>query len=80
MLANNGAIMNRPEKIYNVSQTQLSIARHYGGIKFNGAEYVYDATQDTLTRRDVWLDKIKNDKNAAKKERENWTKKQGGLF
>lgn len=46
--------MNRPERIYNVSQTQLSIARHYGCIKFNGADYHYDVESDTLTRMDVW--------------------------
>lgn len=34
--------MNAPERIYNWTQTQLSIAKHYGGCKFNGAEYVID--------------------------------------
>jgi predicted DNA-binding WGR domain protein len=38
-----------PEKFYNVSQTQLSIARHYGGIKYNGRQYTYNPTDDTLT-------------------------------
>jgi hypothetical protein len=33
--------MNAPEpkRIYNWQNTQLSIARHYGGCTFNGVEY-----------------------------------------
>ncbi len=31
---------NQPEIIYNWLSTQLSIARHYGGITYNGASYV----------------------------------------
>lgn len=38
-----------PEKYYNVSQTQLSIARHYGGAKVHGKYYVYNPVDDTLT-------------------------------
>ena len=38
-----------PEKFYHVSQTQMSVARFYGGIKVNGHEYVYDPTEDSLT-------------------------------
>jgi hypothetical protein len=72
--------MNRPERFYNVSQTQLSIARHYGGIKFNGADYHYDAESDTLTRMDVWKARIASCKEegdkAARAEREKWTKAQ----
>jgi hypothetical protein len=72
--------MNRPERIYNVSKTQLSIARFYGGCKFQGADYHYDAGNDTLMRMDIWLERIANDKEAgkmaAKAERENWMKAQ----
>ena len=75
--------MNRPERFYNVSQTQLSIARHYGGIKFNGADYNYDAESDTLTRMDVWKARIASCKEegdkAAKAERKKWTKAQHGF-
>jgi len=39
-----------PEIIYNVSQTQLSIARHYGGIKVNGHMYIYNPKDDTLIK------------------------------
>lgn len=27
-----------PERIYNWSDSQLSIARHYGGISYNGSD------------------------------------------
>lgn len=43
--------MRTPEIIYNVSQSQLSIARHYGGINYNGVEYVYNPADDTLTKK-----------------------------
>jgi len=72
--------MDRTERIYNVSQTQLSVARFYGGFKFNGADYHYDAESDTLTRMDVWNARIASSKEDgekdAKAEREKWTKAQ----
>ena len=37
----------------NVSQTQFSIARHYGGIQFQGHHYAYFAAHDELWRSDV---------------------------
>lgn len=39
------------DKIHHVSQTQFSIARFYGGITINGAFYVYDPIEDSLTRQ-----------------------------
>ena len=36
-------------KYYNVSKTQLSIARFFGGMQINGKEYVYNPVDDTLT-------------------------------
>ena len=44
-----------PERIHNWRGTQLSIARHYGGCKFNGADYViaYDEEGQPLVRVDV---------------------------
>ena len=36
----------------NVSYTQLSIARHYGGMRIDGAQYTYLPT-DELIRDDV---------------------------
>ena len=75
--------MNRPERIYNVSQTQLSIARYYRGIKFNGADYHYDAESDTLTRMDVWRARMASSKDeadrAARAEREKWMTAQDGF-
>lgn len=68
--------MNKPERIYNVSQTQFSIARLFGGCKFNGADYHYDAESDTLTRMDVWKALCASSKEEAAKaanaEREKW--------
>ena len=68
--------MNKPERIYNVRQTQFSIARLYGGCKFNGADYHYDAESDTLTRMDVWKAQCASSKEdaakVAKAEREKW--------
>ena len=75
--------MNRPEHIYNVSQTQLSVARYYGGCKFNGADYHYDAESDTLYRMDVWRARMASNKEeadrAARAEREKWTEAQDGF-
>lgn len=75
--------MNRPERIYNVSKTQLSVARFYGGCKLHGADYHYDAESDTLTRMDIWRERIASDKEAGKKaakaEREKWTKAQNSF-
>lgn len=53
----------------NVSMTQLSIARHYGGCKVGSHHYVYNPTDDSLIREDVfkWLSKeIKKQEKAAK--------------
>lgn len=42
-----------PYGMTNVSMTQLSIARFYGGCKFNGEDYTYIPTTDELIRNDV---------------------------
>jgi len=42
-----------PFLIGGVSNTQLSIARHYGGIKFQGQTYTYFPASDELIRDDV---------------------------
>ena len=64
------------ERIFNVSQSQLSVARFYGGCKFNGASYHYDASSDTLTRLDVWKAQAGASEEANKSERERWMKAQ----
>ena len=47
----------------NVSQTQLSIARHSGGCTVNGKHYTYNPVADELVRSDIL-------KRAAKWQRE----------
>lgn len=44
-----------PERIHNWQHTQLSIARHYGGIKYNGRSYTIAANEpgQPLVRWDV---------------------------
>ena len=44
-----------PERIYNWLNTQLSIARHYGGCTYNGADYViaYGEEGQPLLRSDL---------------------------
>lgn len=46
---------NTPERIYGWQNTQLSIARHYGGIKYNGKDYriAYGEEGQPLVRADV---------------------------
>jgi len=57
--------MTHPDRYYNVSQTQMSIARHYGGMIVNGASYLYDPTTDTLVRQDV----VKSEAKAKKRKK-----------
>lgn len=53
----------------NVSYTQLSVARHYGGAKVQGKYFVYNFEDDSLIREDVvkWMQKKLNPKKAKKK-------------
>jgi hypothetical protein len=50
---------SKPFAIRNVMMTQMSIARHYGAITYNGTLYVYYPETDELIRDDVckWLKK-----------------------
>ena len=54
-----------PYGMTNVSMTQLSIARHYGGCRFQGEDYIYLPTTDELIRHDV-LRWQRKQKRAAK--------------
>jgi hypothetical protein len=59
-----------PFGMMNVSMTQMSIARFFGGITYNGDRYVYNAITDELIRSDVqkWITKRERAaKKAAKK-------------
>lgn len=53
-----------PFGMTNVSMTQLSIARHYGCIRYNGDQYTYFPDTDELVRDDVlkWQRKQKRAK------------------
>lgn len=55
-----------PEKIYHVSQTQLSIARYYGGCVLNGDYYLYNPEDDTLTKEKRIEKKKKSKKRVDK--------------
>lgn len=60
-----------PERYKHVQHTQMSIARHFGGIRVNGAEYVYVPETDELVRIDVWKAEKKEQKRLAL-ERKKW--------
>lgn len=76
--------MSAPEEIFHVSHTQLSVARHYGGCKYQGVSYHYAADRDALVRLDVWLARIKEcgaeAKRIADAERRKWMAAQGSLL
>lgn len=55
-----------PYLIRGVSQTQFSIARHYGGTNFNGDSFTYCPETDECIRDDVHA-KIMKDRRAAEK-------------
>lgn len=67
--------MNQPEKIYGWRDTQLSIARHYGGIKFRGASYLIDVNDpdQPLVRQDILQAEIKARKQAKAKKPQDTT-------
>lgn len=75
--------LHKPERYYNVSHTQMSIARYYGGIRVNGVAYVYDPTKDELIRSDVLKREQKAKREKEKFERikkKSFTKKHLELF
>lgn len=76
--------MKTPAEIHNVSNSQLSVARYYGGINYNGQHYHYDASQDALIRQDIWFARMQkahaDGKAARATERDKWLAVQGGLF
>jgi hypothetical protein len=52
----------------NISNSQLSIARYYGGCKVNNQDYTYNPADDSLIRADIikFLNKL-NKKKLKKK-------------
>jgi hypothetical protein len=67
-----------PEKIFGWLDTQLSIARHYGGMKFKGASYVIDFNDpdQPLVRQDI----LEAEKKAKKAPKEKQKPNIGDLF
>lgn len=51
-----------------VTQTQLSIARYYGGVRVNGKPFTYNPEDDSLIRDDAYryIRKLKNKQRIAK--------------
>ena len=76
--------MTAPDEIHHVSQSQFSVARHFGGCSYMGQSYIYDAGQDRLIRRDVYLARLKQGRAEAKAlrdaERQRWTEAQKRLL
>ena len=76
--------MTAPDEIHHVSQSQFSVARHFGGCSYMGQSYIYDAGQDRLIRRDLYLARLKQGKAEAKAlrdaERQRWTAAQRTLI
>lgn len=56
-----------PYLITGVSRSQFSVARYYGGARYNSREYTYDPTDDTLVRGDVLKAVMGMRRNAARK-------------
>lgn len=58
-----------PFVIRGVSQSQFSIARYYGGLKFNGSDYTYFPEADELVRDDVvkFITKLRKPKKKPKR-------------
>lgn len=56
-----------PERIYGWQDSQLSIARHYGGMKYQGHDYQIDylSTGEPLVRVDVLKREAKTRKKRA---------------
>jgi hypothetical protein len=65
--------MNAPEKIYGWLDSQLSVARFYGGITFCGYSYVIDLKDkdQPLVREDIFKAELKKPKKNEKLNIEN---------
>lgn len=57
--------------------SQLSIARHYGGIKINGRYFYLDPESDFLIREDIWKKELTDEKR-KEAEKKKWLKSQQG--
>ena len=71
-----------PERIYNWLDTQLSIARHYGGIDYQGHRYViaFNEPDMPLVRADVLEREAREAAAKLKADAADFAARQGGLF
>ena len=71
-----------PDRIHNWQDSQLSIARFYGGIHFRGARYVivFNEPGQPLVRKDVLAREAKERKAADKAEKAQAAKLQEPLI
>lgn len=78
-LQSSGLHRKNPYAISGVCNTQLSIARHYGGLVFRGDGYQYIQESDELIRDDVlrWLENRRKEQSKVTAEVEN---KQKDIF
>lgn len=60
-----------PISISHVSQTQLSVARHYGGCTYDGKPYIYNYNTDELIREDIMkaVEKMRKKENEQQRTR-----------
>lgn len=67
-----------PERIYGWRDSQLSIARHYGGIRYNNYHYLIAFMEEgqPLVREDVLRREAKEQKEKQKQERKEAEAKQ----
>lgn len=74
--------MSAPERIHGWQQSQLSIARHYGGLTYQGHDYqiAYSELDTPLVRVDVLAREAKEAKAASKADKQAITEKQGELL
>lgn len=66
------AVKTSPERIYGWLNSQLSIARHYGGCSLNGFDYVIENPEDPespLVRKDVLRREVCAKKAARREQR-----------
>jgi hypothetical protein len=69
-----------PYVVRGVSQTQLSVARHYGGCTYNGQVYVYQPLTDELIRNDVLKCVMRLRKKPKSKPKQKVSATEKGLF
>lgn len=71
-----------PPRIYGWLDSQMSIARYYGGLQYQGHDYViaFDEEGQPLVRADVLRAEAKARKAAEKKQREAVSKLQTPLI